>query len=398
MKEKFLAVSVLAIYIFLQIGSSFRHESRFHGNVGCRSLSCATFSPINSKASAQVFSRCSTELYLADRLYHRDPYSEKSKLILDDIDQILEAIYIFKQIYNDVAIPIKFDVPSTDPWPSHLHGLRLGRRLEKILSTPEFFDDHPDYVNEMVKLGFVPSLDSLVDDWTVIFEALKAYKRIFDDMRVPAKFVVPDEEPWPRLTRSMKLGIKVAAIRSAGRYIKDHRERKAELDALGFEWRLRDHTHKQQLGDEQFDQVYDALVYYKKCINDDLNIPVDFVVPDGEGWPEETWGLSLGSLVLAIREKEKFVFGRTDRVRRLNKLGFQWEENKRDQYSKKRFDIVYSALVVYKELYSDLYVPQSFVVPTEQPWPEETWGLKLGARVNAIRAQGTLVTNSAERR
>ena len=30
-------------------------------------------------------------------------------------------------------------------------------------------------------------------------------------------------------------------------------------------------------------------------------------------------------------------------------------------------------------------VPQQFVVPESAPWPEETWGLKLGARVNSIR-------------
>ena len=60
--------------------------------------------------------------------------------------------------------------------------------------------------------------------------------------------------------------------------------------------------------------------------------------------------------------------------------------------------MVYQALLTYKELKGDLLVPQAFIVPSEEPWPEFTWGLKLGARVNAIRSQGTLVANSPERR
>jgi hypothetical protein len=33
---------------------------------------------------------------------------------------------------------------------------------------------------------------------------------------------------------------------------------------------------------------------------------------------------------------------------------------------------------VYKEVHDDLQVPKAFVVPTEAPWPEEAWGMKLG--------------------
>ena len=43
------------------------------------------------------------------------------------------------------------------------------------------------------------------------------------------------------------------------------------------------------------------------------------------------------------------------------------------------------ALQTYKDLYDDLMVPQQFIVPESLPWPKETWGLRLGARVNSIR-------------
>lgn len=337
---------------------------------------------------------------LTDRMYPRNSYEDHgSNLVLDDIEQIIDAIYIFKKIYNDLQISVKFEVPAEDPWPSSLHGLRLGRRLEKILSTREFFDNHPDYVEKMRKLDFEPNVRSLIDDWAMIYQALKVFKEVYGNLRVPSKFVVPDTAPWTRLSRNLKLGVRVAAIRSAGRYVKDHPYRKAELDELGFEWRLRDHTHKQQVGEELFDQVLNALKVYKEIVNEDLNVPLDFKVPDNHAdWPVDIWGLKLGDMVQLIRNKDKLVYGHSDRETKLNDIGFPWEENKRTVFAKKRFELVFDALVIFKQLFGNLFVPQAFIIPQEDPWPEELWGLKLGARVNAIRAQGTLVTNSPERR
>jgi hypothetical protein len=47
----------------------------------------------------------------------------------------------------------------------------------------------------------------------------------------------------------------------------------------------------------------------------------------------------------------------------------------------------FSALRRYKEVFGDLSVPKSFVIPTSNfDWPEETWGLKLGEVVDAIKS------------
>ena len=318
-------------------------------------------------------------------------------LVLDDFEQLLDAVVIFNKEFGDYDIPVKFEVPGTNPWPSHLHGLRLGRRLEKILSSEEFFTEHPQKVKDLSKLGFSPSTNSLVDDWRVIHDAMKIYKELYGNVRVASKYEVPDEPMWPRHCRNIKLGVRVAAIRSAGRYVKDHPERKTDLDNLGFEWRLRDSTKK--VVDDLFEQVYEALVCYKQEIDEELSVPIDFIVPSDAPWPEITWGLTLGAHVQSVRDKDKLVYGNEEREQRLNDLGFQWEETGRTAFSKKRFDLVYAALKAYKEVHGNLVVPQAFVVPVNDDfWPEETRGLKLGARVNAIRCQGTLVANSPERR
>ena len=59
--------------------------------------------------------------------------------------------------------------------------------------------------------------------------ATQVYEEIHGDLRIPSKFVVPDERKWPRLSRNLKLGVRVAAMRSAGRYVKDHPERKVDI-------------------------------------------------------------------------------------------------------------------------------------------------------------------------
>lgn len=57
------------------------------------------------------------------------------------------------------------------------------------------------------------------------------------------------------------------------------------------------------------------------------------------------------------------------------------------------------ALAKYKERHGTLDVPQHFVIPVNSPeWPEEVWGLRLGARVNTVRSQGTFVKNYPARR
>ena len=339
---------------------------------------------------------------MMEKTYSRGSSYEPSngqRLAMDDFDHILDGVYIFKKAFGDLDIPVKFEVPAHEPWPSHLHGLRLGKRLEKLLSSPDFFSKYPEKVKELSKLGLDPSVDSLVDDWTLIIRSLETYKEINGNLRVPSKFEVPSEAPWPRLVHGHKLGVRVAAMRSAGRYVKDHPDRKEKLDSLGFEWRLRDHTHKQQVGEQEFDDVYEALTLYKG-IYGDLKVPNNFKVPQDDAlWPTKTHGMNLGNIVHSIRSADKLVYGSPEREKALTDLGFVWEETGRALYAKKRFELIFQALEVYKTLHGDLLVPQAFVVPKDtSDWPEELWDLKLGARVNAMRSQGTLVSNSPDRR
>ena len=337
---------------------------------------------------------------MMDHIYAKSRVDSDDDLDLSDFELILDGIYVFSKKFGDCHVPVKFEVPEEDPWPAKLHKFALGKRLKKILSSQDFFDHHQDKVAAIQELGMEPSVKTLVDDWSAITLAMRHYKKEYGSLRVPSKFVVPDSDDWPRLTRGLKLGVRVAAIRSAGRYVKDHPERKQELDDLEFEWRLREmsSTNGQVSSAELFEQICEALAIYKEHVDKELSVSQTFVVPSQEPWPEHLWKLQLGSMVVSIRDKDPIVAEHPDRQERLNKLGFIWEESGRALFSKKRFEMVFAALVKYKEMNGDLFVPQAFCVPSEAPWPEASWGLKLGARVNAIRSQGTLVANAPERR
>ena len=73
-----------------------------------------------------------------------------------------------------MKIPVKYEV-RTAVHGHYLHGLRLGKRLEKLLNSPAFFDEYPDKVGALEKIGFSPTLRSLVDDWDLIYDAMKVF-------------------------------------------------------------------------------------------------------------------------------------------------------------------------------------------------------------------------------
>jgi hypothetical protein len=196
----------------------------------------------------------------------------------------------------------------------------------------------------------------------------------------------------------MKLGQKVGAIRNEGLYVDKDEKRRQQLESLGFVWRMRAPTMSAvDAVDIPFDQIYDALVAYRSEIKPSgpLTVPTEFTVPDAEPWPEYTRGLPLGRNIEQLRSPT-YLKKYPGAKEKLEEIGF--ETDKILSANDKRFQAVYLALERYKEIYGDMLVPQPFVVPSgSSDWPKESWGLRLGARVNAIRSQGTFIKNNPER-
>jgi len=150
--------------------------------------------------------------------------------------------------------------------------------------------------------------------------------------------------------------------------------------------------------DVSFDQIFDALVTYRTEVQPEGNlvVPSNFIVPNYEPWPEATRGMPLGKKIPTVRSKA-YLKANPEATKKLTKIGFEFDG--KIAANDARFTSVYAALIRYKELNDDLLVPQPFIVPEpSDDWDEEFWGLRLGARVNAIRSQGTFVKSNPERR
>ena len=271
----------------------------------------------------------------------------------------------------------------------------------------------------------------------------------------PVNVFAPCPASW-----GLRLGIRVASIRSIGRYVRDQPERVEALEVLGFEWALREGgpipaasspaqvpplspqgSNRGRIEPEpyegdpsavSFDAMMNALNQYVAIVGD-ANVPVSFVVPNAEPWPISCRSLPLGSCLnqistrgaylstRAIRaqlSKEKFgAKGATDdaeleelegaaakaveqRIHMLVEAGYTVKtQGKEEPISmSRRFERLVAALGAYRVVYGNLDVPQHFAVPESPDWPEEVWGLRLGSRVNAIRSQGTFVKNNPARR
>ena len=76
------------------------------------------------------------------------------------------------------------------------------------------------------------------------------------------------------------------------------------------------------------------------------------------------------------------VFNTSECVEKLTEVGFEWDAQK----DTRGWAAIKQALQMYLELYGNLNIPFSMIVPAEDPWPKQLWSLQLGARVSDIRA------------
>ncbi|OQR82363.1 hypothetical protein THRCLA_23213, partial [Thraustotheca clavata] len=279
----------------------------------------------------------------------------------------LAALTTYKKLHGNSLIPQKFVVPINDPsWPEETWNLRLGINVKSLRS----YRDNllPEHRNDLDKLGFV--WDGLEYKWLRNLTALTTYNKLHGNLLIPIKFVVPINDPnWPEETWNLKIGAFVKRLRTRrDNLLPEHQH---ELDKLGFVW--------SQLEDE-WQLKLAALTTYKK-LHGNLLIPQKFVVPINDpNWPEETWNLRLGISVAYLRTRRDNLL--PEHQHELDKLSFVWSQLEDD------WQLKLAALTTYKKLHENLFVPNRFVVPSDDPkWPEETWNLKIGAFVKRLRAR-----------
>lgn len=246
------------------------------------------------------------------------------------------------------------------------------------------------------------------EEWRILTQAFEMYKEAYGDLKVPLRFVVPSMPPWPDSSWGMNLGQKVSSIRTVGKFIEASEERRNQLTDMGFEMRLRSKTYTKEEDLTEKDgislqQIYTAIATYRDNFSED-RIPDNFVVPNLTTYPESTRGLPLGKKLSEVK-RNIATYSKIDPnlIQKLESLGvlpfnIPSPEPPNISINESRWNRVYLGLKTYKKIYGNLIVPQPFIIPSTEEWPEEVWGLKLGARVNALRSQKVFIKNNPERR
>jgi hypothetical protein len=163
-----------------------------------------------------------------------------------------------------------------------------------------------------------------------------------------------------------------------GYFVRDNPERKQWLKERGFRFDTKDAPKLKDDNRWEF-SVVPAMAAYRDA-HGDLKVPNSFVVPSEEPLPEESWGLSLGMVINAIRWQGSYIRNHPERLQQLEGMGFVFGDLER------RWEETKSALKLYHEKHGHKDVPQKFVVPREGFWPDELWDKRLGETVIQMRS------------
>jgi hypothetical protein len=138
------------------------------------------------------------------------------------------------------------------------------------------------------------------------------------------------------------------------------------------------------VGKSNHETFYD---FFKRCflkykeIHGNVLVPRSLSIPWSESWPEEMWGVKLGSTVRDIRNNKRYSIHRDELIA----IGFDYSKQEKGH----GWNTVKIALETYKKLHGNLSIKGYYVVPSESTdWPDVLWGLKLGTILVHIRYDG----------
>ncbi|OWZ12238.1 hypothetical protein PHMEG_00014635 [Phytophthora megakarya] len=293
------------------------------------------------------------------------------------VEKVAPSLQTFLELEQHLMISLKFVVPYGDPkWPQEAWGYPLGmhcrnlRVLKQQRKTLPFFA-----IDDLETLNFPWDLRQCKWD-VLVLPSLKRYYEIEGDSDVPSVFVVPTgDDNWPRLLWGFKLGQTVTSMRYADAYRAQRERSYDELEEINFStrsWRARMWETK----------ILPALVAFKQEFGH-CNVHFHFIVPEDEKWPKATRGLRLGPTVANMRSRDNY----DDLVKRdkdkLKEIGFCWNPED-ERWTNK----IMPALETYQQVYGSGWISAGFVVPNEEPWPEESRGMKLGSIFMKVRHTG----------
>ncbi|CAM9248048.1 unnamed protein product [Ectocarpus fasciculatus] len=348
-----------------------------------------------------------------DRFLDLDRPEDKPHVsTVEDFPRIVEALSCYNRVHGHLRMIPAFRVPPNAPWPESLWGMELGRMVHRLRNEQAIYDaQFPERVQLLLTMGFEWEHTAVPDEWELIILGIGVFFGIHGHSRVPMRFIVPAEEPWPMEIWGHKLGSRIAQMRMTGRWLgqdeKTTEERRTILEQYGFEWRLRvkDDEYDADGNPEEFSILCEGLEVYRQLGGSVPNMPPTWVVPNADPWPIRTRGFPLGAQVRIIRSRQKYAKDsqeKTDILLALDvpinpnitneKIGGRWGGP-----TETRFNKLCKALETFVVLYGHAQVPNTFEVPRDTSWPEETWDVKLGRSLVNIVSKGTFIKGYPDR-
>ncbi len=143
-----------------------------------------------------------------------------------DFNLVYNGLVAYKQINGHIKVTNRFVVPENDSrFPENTWGMKLGYHLFNIRCK----DTWSEHREKLGALGVNFEVKSQ-PGFEVILSALQSYKQIHGHLKVPRKFIVPENDAnYPENTWGMKLGFAIGNIRTRGDFA-SHREK---LETLG---------------------------------------------------------------------------------------------------------------------------------------------------------------------
>ncbi|EGZ20463.1 hypothetical protein PHYSODRAFT_298582 [Phytophthora sojae] len=305
--------------------------------------------------------------------------------------ELLPALRIYKAKFGHCDVPSWWVVPTNDEsWPKTLRGYQLGKQVVRIRRNGRTSTDAIDVLPELEAIGFkFNAFESYFVDR--VLPALEVYAEIYGDTHVPQGFIVPSEGRWPQPSWGTKLGHTVRNIRNRHQHAQQVEMYRDRLDKIGFVWSIYKSTAATRR-----DIVDPSVKVYKEINGEDAEVPRNFVVPaDDPRYPEVAKNFELGAwlfqfnrrttglLPFQTQEGKKKAASASEKHRHAHPLGGGKLTPHAEQYWK---DVLLAAFQAYAKLHGSCEdMDGSFLVPSEDPYPQSAWGLNLGLRLRHLR-------------
>ncbi|GMF30777.1 unnamed protein product [Phytophthora fragariaefolia] len=150
-------------------------------------------------------------------------------------------------------------------------------------------------------------------------------------------------------------------------------QRKQLLDDMGFVW-----SDTQWKWRMQFLRAMDTYhqLFGHCAVHHTFKVPAD-----DPNWADVSWGYRLGHAVARVKANLEEHALTPREMADLRQINFFDNGLAAEVWR----DALMPALELYPKLFDgDVFIPEDFVVPSEAPWPERAWGMKLGYIVETI--------------